>query len=55
MKRGGKMIIFLGLLTIFSAVNFHNILHLPPMLGMMFGLVYWFIFILFKNYFQSRK
>tara|TARA_B100000686_G_scaffold337885_1_gene409650 strand:- start:163 stop:1464 length:1302 start_codon:yes stop_codon:yes gene_type:complete len=37
-KRGGKMIIFLGLLTIFSAVNFHNILHLPPMLGMMFGL-----------------
>ncbi len=38
MKRGGKFIIFLGLLTIFSAVNFHNILHLPPMLGMMFGL-----------------
>ena len=37
-KRGGKVIIFLGLLTIFSAVNFHNILHLPPMLGMMFGL-----------------
>ena len=25
-------------LTIFSAVNFHNFLHLPPMLGMMFGL-----------------
>ena len=38
MKRGGRVIIFLGLLTIFSAVNFHNILHLPPMLGMMFGL-----------------
>jgi len=38
MKRGGKVIIFLGLFTIFSAVNFHNILHLPPMLGMMFGL-----------------
>ena len=38
MKRGSKVIIFLGLLTIFSAVNFHNILHLPPMLGMMFGL-----------------
>ena len=37
-KRGGKVIIFLGLLTIFSAVNFHNILHLPPMLGMMFGM-----------------
>ena len=28
----------MGHLTIFSAVNFHNILHLPPMLGMMFGL-----------------
>ena len=37
-KRGGKVIIFLGLFTIFSAVNFHNILHLPPMMGMMFGL-----------------
>jgi Na+/H+ antiporter NhaD/arsenite permease-like protein len=37
-KRGGKVIILLGLVTIFSAVNFHNILHLPPMLGMMFGL-----------------
>ena len=37
-KRGGKLIIFLGLLTIFSAVNFHNFLHLPPMLGMMFGM-----------------
>ena len=37
-KRGGKFIIFLGLLTIFSAVNLHNFLHLPPMLGMMFGL-----------------
>ena len=39
MKRGGRVIIFLGLLTIFSAVNFHNILHLPPMLGMMFGAI----------------
>ena len=38
MKRGGRVIIFLGLFTIFSAVNFHNILHLPPMLGVMFGL-----------------
>ena len=38
MKRGGGVIIFLGLLTIFCAVNFHNFLHLPPMLGMMLGL-----------------
>ena len=26
-NKGGKVIIFLGLFTIFSAVNFHNILH----------------------------
>ena len=38
MKRGGRVTILLGLFTIFSAVNFHNILHLPPMLGMMFGI-----------------
>ena len=38
MKRGGRVMIFLGFFTIFSAVNFHNILHLPPMLGMMFGM-----------------
>ena len=38
MKRGGRVIIFLGFFTIFSAVNFHNILHVPPMLGMMFGM-----------------
>jgi len=38
MKRRGIGIIFLGFFTIFSAVNFHNILHLPPMLGMMFGM-----------------
>jgi len=37
LKRGAKVIIFLGFFTIFSAVNFHNFLHLPPMLGMMFG------------------
>ena len=50
-KRGGKVIIFLGLFTIFSAVNFHNILHLPPMLGMMFWSGYFrFVFFLFKNY-----
>ena len=38
MKRGGGVIIFLGMLTILCAVNFHNFLHLPPMLGMMLGL-----------------
>ncbi|TXG86203.1 MAG: sodium:proton antiporter [Thermomicrobiales bacterium] len=38
MKRGARRILFLFLLTIFTAVGFHNFLHLPPMLGMMTGL-----------------
>ena len=40
MKPGAVMIIFLFLLTIATAVTFHNVLHLPPMLGMMTGLGY---------------
>lgn len=40
MKRGAKRIIVLFLLTIATAVSFHNFLHLPPMLGMMTGLAY---------------
>jgi NhaD family Na+/H+ antiporter len=39
-KRGGKRIILLFLLTIVTAVSFHNYLGLPPMMGMMFGLAY---------------
>jgi len=37
-KKGGFVIIGLFLLTIATAVSFHNFLHLPPMLGMMTGL-----------------
>ena len=40
MKRGAKRIIALFLLTIATAVSFHNFVHLPPMLGMMTGLAY---------------
>jgi len=40
MKRGARRIIALFLLTIVTAVSFHNFLHLPPMLGMMTGLAY---------------
>ena len=59
-KRGGKVIIFLGLFTIFSAVNFHNILHLPPMLGMMFGfgllgLYSFYLKITFNPEYEERK
>lgn len=40
MKRGAKRIVVLFLLTIISAVSFHNFLHLPPVLGMLTGLGY---------------
>lgn len=36
--KGGKIIIALGIFTIFSAVMSHQIFHLPAMWGMMFGL-----------------
>jgi Na+/H+ antiporter NhaD/arsenite permease-like protein len=37
-KRGGYFVIALFIFTIAMAVTFHNVLHLPPMLGMMTGL-----------------
>jgi NhaD family Na+/H+ antiporter len=40
MKRGAKRIIFLFLLTISTAVAFHNFLGLPPVIGMLTGLGY---------------
>ncbi len=40
MKRGAKRIIVLFLLTIITAVSFHNFLHLPPVIGMLTGLAY---------------
>lgn len=40
MKRGAITIIILFLLTIVTAVSFHNFLHLPPVLGMLTGLAY---------------
>ena len=38
MKPGARRVIFLGFLTIATAVSFHQYLHLPPFLGMMTGL-----------------
>ena len=35
---GGNVIAFLGILTITLTVTAHNVLHMPPVLGMMFGL-----------------
>lgn len=40
MKRGAVVVMILFLLTICTAVSFHNFLHLPPMMGMMTGLAY---------------
>ncbi len=39
-KRGAKVIVFLFLLTIATAVVFHNYLGLPPVIGMLTGLAY---------------
>lgn len=44
MKRGAKRILGFFLLTIASAVSFHNFLMLPPVLGMLTGLAYLQIF-----------
>ncbi len=38
MKRGAKLIIFLGLATIATAISFEQLLGLPPFLGMMTGM-----------------
>jgi NhaD family Na+/H+ antiporter len=40
MKLGARRIMALFLLTIVTAVSFHNFLHLPPAVGMMLGLGY---------------
>jgi len=39
-KMGGLVIVGLFILTIITAVSFHNFLHLPPVFGMMLGLAY---------------
>ncbi len=44
MKLGAKRIMALFLMTIVTAVCFHNFLHLPPAIGMMLGLGYLSLF-----------
>lgn len=39
-KTGGFVIMALFMLTIITAISFHNFLHLPPAMGMMTGLSY---------------
>ncbi len=40
LKRGGRRIILLFLLTIATAVSFHGFFYFPPVIGMMMGLAY---------------
>ncbi|MDK9718342.1 MAG: sodium:proton antiporter NhaD, partial [Trichlorobacter sp.] len=51
MKLGAKRIMGLFLLTIVTAVSFHNFLHLPPAVGMMLGLGY----LSFFSYWLKKK
>ncbi|WP_273438199.1 sodium:proton antiporter NhaD [Sedimenticola selenatireducens] len=57
MKRGARRIIVLFLLTIVTAVSFHNFLHMPPVIGMLTGLAYlqFFGFYLKKTYHRDRN
>jgi NhaD family Na+/H+ antiporter len=55
MRRGAKRIIVLFLLTIATAVSFHNFLHLPPVLGMLTGLAYLQIFGYYLRITHSRQ
>jgi len=50
-KYGGYVIVILFLLTIATAVCFHNFLHLPPVFGMMLGLAY----LKFYGYYLRRR
>ena len=51
MKMGAKRIMGLFLLTITTAVSFHNFLNLPPATGMMLGLGY----LGFFSYYLKKK
>ena len=50
-KPGGLTIVSLFLLTILTAVSFHNILHIPAVFGMMTGLAY----LKFYSFYLLRK
>lgn len=54
MKRGAKRIMALFLLTIVTAVSFHNFLHLPPAVGMMLGLGYLSFFAYYLKNAENR-
>jgi NhaD family Na+/H+ antiporter len=53
-KLGGVAIMVLFMLTIVTAVSFHNFLHLPPAMGMMTGLSYLMIAAFFIRRSEKR-
>ncbi len=55
MHRGAKRIILLFLLTIITAVSFHNFLHLPPVIGMLTGLSFLQLFGFFLRKTHNRQ
>jgi len=57
MKRGAKRVIVFFLLTIATAVSFHNFLHMPPVIGMLTGLAYlqFFGYYLKKTYHKENS
>lgn len=55
MKFGAKRIIVLFILTIITAISFHNYLHLPPMVGMMTGLGYLNFFAYYLKRIESKQ
>ena len=55
MKFGAKRIIFLFLMTIVTAVSFHNFLGLPPAAGMMLGLSYLGFFSYYVKIHEKRQ
>ncbi|WXU00667.1 MAG: Na(+)/H(+) antiporter NhaD [Catillopecten margaritatus gill symbiont] len=54
-KLGGMWVVFLFIVTIATAVAFHNFLHLPPVMGMMTGLSYLMIASFFINKHQKGE
>ncbi len=54
MSYGAITIIFLFILTIITAVSFHNFLHLPPTVGMMTGLSYLFFYGFYLKKFKHQ-
>jgi Na+/H+ antiporter NhaD/arsenite permease-like protein len=55
MRFGAKRVLILFVLTIITAISFHNFLDLPPMLGMMTGLGYLNFFAYYLKKQESRK